>query len=334
MTNSGFDKNSDNKKVNSLSNEKISNSVELPIVTFAREYERIVANEVIPALVHYDKERRAKYRLAFLSSAFFVIVGILTLFLPHLTSSGVKLSTLSFMFAFLIWSSIKKKFERKLKVQVMPMLMKAFPNFNWYSYSTIAEAEINCTRIFPKSFQASKSFDDAFRGQYLGVDIDISECEYRIKEGKYTKTIFDGVVVRLKMNKRFKGMTIVRPRNSYMFCEDLKRLNLQEVKLEDIDFCKKYRVFSNDQIESRYLLTTSFIDRFNNMNLNFSANSAFCAFCNEYVYIAPVTSVDLFSLFSLNKSVTNREQFDVMFRQIFSILELVDHFKLDRKIGL
>jgi len=47
------------------------------------------------------------------------------------------------------------------------------------------------------------------------------------------------------MNKNFKGITIVRPKNSYMNCTYLKRLNLEEVPLEDIEFCKIYRVFSN-----------------------------------------------------------------------------------------
>ena len=136
------------------------------------------------------------------------------------------------------------------------------------------------------------------------------------------------------MNKNFKGITIVRQKTRYQGCKDLERIGLQEVKLEDIEFCKNYRVYSNDQIEARYLLTTSFMDRFKNMKFAFKADCAYCVFFNKFVYIAPETNLDLFDLFSLNTPVNDRKQFDTMFNQIYSILQLVEHFKLTQNTGL
>ena len=99
--------------------------------------------------------------------------------------------------------------------------------------------------------------------------------------------IFKDSIISLRINKNFKGIAIVRPKNSYMNCADLKRLNLEEVRLENIEFCKNYRVFSMDQIESRYLLTTSFMERFKNIKFSFFGTGCvlhilwkICLYCN------------------------------------------------------
>jgi hypothetical protein len=42
----------------------------------------------------------------------------------------------------------------------------------------------------------------------------------------------------------------------------------------------------------------------------------------------------MFAIGGLTKSVTDEEQFEILFMEIVSILELVDHFKLDKKLGL
>lgn len=60
---------------------------------------------------------------------------------------------------------------------------------------------------------SEKYFDDAFNGSYRGVEILMSECNYEINSGNSTHNVFRGVVIRLEMNKNFKGLTIVRPKS-------------------------------------------------------------------------------------------------------------------------
>lgn len=309
------------------------NSPRIPeILQFAQAYNQILVETVIPELEPFDKERRFKLKLAMTASFFFTIAGIALLCLVH-EKSGAELAGLSFSMAVGVWEAIKKKFEKKLKKLVMPKLMKAFPGFYWQTSQTIETQEINSIRIFANSINSEKTYDDAFCGKFSDVDIDITECSFSTS-GKHKIKIFKGAIIRLRMNKNFQGITIVRPKNSYMNCSDLKRLNLEEVKLEDIEFCKTYRVFSTDQIEARYLLTTSFMERFKNMNFSFFAPNAYCVFCGKFVYIAPSTDLDLFNLFSLKTPVTERKPFDIMFNQIYSILQLIEHFKLNQKMGL
>ena len=74
--------------------------------------------------------------------------------------------------------------------------------------------------------------------------------------------------------------------------------------------------------------------RFKDITMAFSSIYSFCSFYGDSVYIAPYCPGDLFSLCSLTKPVTNKEQFEQLFNEIVSILQLIDHFKLDKKLGL
>ena len=76
------------------------------------------------------------------------------------------------------------------------------------------------------------------------------------------------------------------------------------------------------------------MEKFRNINMAFNTKVAFCAFYGKYVYIAPYCKNDLFSICNLLKSVTDETQFVKLFSEFTSILALVDHFKLDKKLGL
>ena len=69
-------------------------------------------------------------------------------------------------------------------------------------------------------------------------------------------------MVHLAMNKTFKGTTIIkRDRGKVANFFRSKMSGLESVKLEDPKFEKLFDVYGNDQIEARYLLTPSFMER-------------------------------------------------------------------------
>ena len=218
----------------------------------------------------------------------------------------------------------------------MPTLMHAIPGFYWQQTPPVTQDDIKNCMIIPFVDRASKTFDDCFVGEYRNVKIAISECEYSIKSNNSSTDILEGVVIRIDMNKNFDGTTVIRPRKpGYRDKQDdLKRAKLSEVKLEDPEFDKKFIVYSTDQIEARYLITTSFMERFKAVENAFGAKFTYCSFHEKSVYIAPHTGKDMFSLCSLVKPIYNTEQFEILFNEFASILELVDHFKLDKKLGL
>lgn len=308
---------------------------EYSIEQFQKDYSQLVEEKVVPILLDYENERKTRLKWAIIIVTVLSIIGVILLFCVE-ERSGVKLALFFISGAVAIWQLIKKNFENKIKPLIMPTLMKAIPGFYWKLTPPVTQDEISESKIIPFTDRAHATFDDCFLGEYRNVNIAISECEYTISSGKSTSYIFTGIVIRIDMNKNFDGCTVIRPRNPHYRDkhDDLKRANLSEVKLEDPEFADKYIVYSTDQIEARYLITTSFMERFKAVEEAFGAQYTYCSFYGDSVYIAPDTAEDMFSLCSLTSPIYNTEQFETLFNEFASVLELVDHFKLDKKLGL
>lgn len=148
-----------------------------------------------------------------------------------------------------------------------------------------------------------------------------------------TKVPFQGVLVEFEMNKNFEGHTFVLERASTNCGITFDRTKFQEVKLEDPEFTEKYVVYSNNQVEARYVLTTAFIERFLNMKVAFKAKYIRAAFKDGKITIAIDAGRDLFRMATLGKD-TDSNTFTELFDEILSVLELINALKLNQKIGL
>lgn len=113
-----------------------------------------------------------------------------------------------------------------------------------------------------------------------------------------------------------------------------KKSKLKEVKLEDPEFAKKFRIYSQDQIEARYLITTAFMERFLRLNTAFGTRKAKCAFYKNQIIFAISTRKNLFEIGSLFTPLKNPNHLSEFYKELSSILFMIDYFKLDEKIGL
>ena len=319
----------------SVNNPQEVNEKEYSLSQFKKDYADLVETKVVPILSSYEQERKKRLTWAILAASGLSILAIIIFLFVDGRGSG-DLFWACIAGAFGSWHLIKKTFEKKVKKIIMPTLMHAIPGFYWQQTPPVTQDDIKNCMIIPFVDKASKTFDDCFVGEYRNVKIAISECEYSIKSNNSSTDILEGVVIKIDMNKNFDGITVIRPRKpGYRDKQDdLKRAKLNEVTLEDPEFDKKFIVYSTDQIEARYLITTSFMERFKAVEKAFDAKFAYCSFHGKSVYIAPHTGKDMFSLCSLVKPIYNKEQFEILFNEFASILALVDHFKLDKKLGL
>ena len=108
----------------------------------------------------------------------------------------------------------------------------------------------------------------------------------------------------------------------------------QEIKLEDPEFTKKYKAYSGNQIEARYLITPAFMERFQNIQTAFGTNKVKCSFYGNSLMFAISTNKNLFEIGNLWKNLENPKQMETFFNELSSIFVLVEHFKLDEKTGL
>ena len=141
-----------------------------------------------------------------------------------------------------------------------------------------------------------------------------------------------GIIVDTKFNKSFAGHTIIVPKNVKQPKLDKR---YEKVKLEDVDFMKEYNVYSTQQIEARYILTTGFIKRFRDIRISFNENSLKCSFLKNRMLIAISTSKNLFNIVPTPYyKDTTREKATRAFKEIFSIISIIEQLKLNQKIGL
>ncbi len=118
------------------------------------------------------------------------------------------------------------------------------------------------------------------------------------------------------------------------FFRDKEDEPLDEVILEDSKFCKKFNAYSSDQVEARYLLTTAFIERFQNLNTAFGAKKAKCSFFKDQVMFAISTDKNLFEVAKVNKPLTDPKTINEFYNELSAIYKMISYFKLDKKIGL
>ena len=294
--------------------------------------------EILPVVSKFDAERKSKLSKAIVSASILSLLGIAILLGMYLNAKNLssdsaeglfKLAMTLFVIAVASWFIIKKDFENKIKSKIMPTVCSCFGDLEW-SVGGYSNGDIHVSSgVVPK--YTSASYDDIFRGSHKDVAFEIVEADYDVGSGKSRQNVFDGVIVRIEMNKHFSGHTVITPD---FFTHSSPVKGLKHTVLEDVGFEKKFDVFTNDEVDARYLITPSFMERLKVMRIAFDASKIKCAFYQRWLIVALSTKKDLFSLCSLVKPMDDAQQYFQMYEEIVSIVKLIDHFKLDQKIGL
>ena len=296
-----------------------------------KEFQEAFFKKISPGLSKYESERLRQfgYTRAVKIAALIIILGLV--FLTKQIDIGLILFICCIAGA--VCFGLKKKFENEIKQKIMPYVCKCLGDLKW-KYAQCSFEQLLCKSGIIDRYNRV-SYDDSFTGIYKDINYEICETSFYYKTGtgknSSTRTVFKGVMIKLDMNKSFTGNTVIRP-------DTLKHAspaaNLKHTTLEDVVFEKKFDVFTDDEVEARYLITPSFMERLNNMKTAFSADRVSCAFYDKYLLVGLHTSKDLFSICSLKEPVNDGKQFFTMFEEILSIIKLIDHFKLNQKIGL
>lgn len=109
---------------------------------------------------------------------------------------------------------------------------------------------------------------------------------------------------------------------------------LNEMKLEDPEFEKYYTASSSDQVEGRYLITTAFMARFNDLKNAFGTRNVCCSFYGDSLMFGIWSDKDLFEIGTISKPLTNAKYIEQFYDQMVAILQIIEHFKLNEKTGL
>ncbi|MFA5511379.1 MAG: DUF3137 domain-containing protein [Candidatus Kapaibacterium sp.] len=139
--------------------------------------------------------------------------------------------------------------------------------------------------------------DDLVEGKVGKTKIRFSEVHAFIEQSsqdnkKHYVEVFGGIFFIGDFNKNFNGTTYVMPDKIEKFMgrfakyiQSFIKVHGQLVKMEDIDFENQFTVYSDDQIEARYILSTSLMQRILDFKKK-AGSDIMMAFKDSRIYMA------------------------------------------------
>lgn len=288
---------------------------------------------------------------------------------------------------FIWMSRIGKGFQRKVKAAALEKLLSFFGDFSWGLEAKINKAEVEKSKLFHyfEHYKTDDNFEGSFKGQKVVIsEVELTKTVRETNIGSNSRDntkivkVFKGALVKISLNKKFQSQTVIT--NGNAFLEELvdgdntlvnslistvatgtltirdsgggikdfyKRNKMEPVELEDVEFNKMFDVYTNNQVEARYLITTSFMERYKLLAkaLKPGAEGAEiinkiltldirASFSDNSVIITIPRVKDMFVLGDLNKPMNDPAPIQEFFNDFIAALSLVDSLKLDAKTGL
>jgi hypothetical protein len=198
-------------------------------------------------------------------------------------------------------------------------------SFTRLGFEPVALAKFNELRLLPSCERSS--YEDCFDGSHHGCQFSFYEghleVQVRTKNGSHWKTVFRGQLIRIAFPKKFHGTTVVR-RDAGVFnfmqswFSTLQRVGLGDSRLE-----KAFEVYSNDQVEARYLIHPVFMERLLELETRFKGKNLRCAFQDGDLLIA-VEGGDKFEVGSMFARLDDIERARVIVSDITEIMRVID----------
>lgn len=322
----------------------------------ANEYRQKFYNyyheKIVKDLARFEGSRQIelqRWTTVMALAGFVIVAGVLLLiYLSHVMpnlweggrgSLGNLISYVIFGIAGLLFMyahRISKNFENSVKSAIMQSFLSFFGDFIWVPSGSIGQWEIDNSKLIGNIDRMDP--DDYFEGTHKGLKVTFSEMSLFRQAGRDEAKIFEGLFIKLDMNKAFHSQTILLeccPLNlTFNLSLPTNFSDMEKVSLEDPEFNKMFHVYTQDQIEARYILTTAFMERFKHLQETYKTHHIRASFLNNSVLIAMACNRDLFKLGDLRKPIDDSGEFQNFFEEFIAVLSLVDLLNLDSKTGL
>ncbi|MFK7953897.1 MAG: DUF3137 domain-containing protein [Ekhidna sp.] len=252
-------------------------------------------------------------------------------------------------FFLIIAHTLQQPFVKKFKSTVIGQLVKLIsPDLEYDPKGGFDISYLHDAGLVRERPTICKS-EDRIYGKVGATDIDL--CEHRLqkkvtttdsKGNRKTKivTLFSGLVVSADFHKNFNGTMLIVPdtADSASWKWAAKQLEIKSkgdqkiVRLEDPEFEKTYTVYATDQIEARYILSPSFMQRMVKMHqkLNNKAKASISiSFRNDRMIMAIHWQNNFFE-YTFHKSV--EEEVKETLEELKLCTDIVDELNLNTRI--
>ena len=276
------------------------------------EFRRFYETDLRPVLQEFETRRLKICRnLALVFGGLAAVVGALVLAVPPLRQPQPLIITVVVAGALGAgaWWLLTKDFVLEFKQKIIrEIVLFCDPELTYSPKGYIGEGRFRESLIFKQRIDRYRG-EDLVSGTLEKTAVEFSElhAEYKThttdSKGRTRTqwhTIFKGLFFIADFNKDFRGTTVVLPdvaeRLFGFIGKKLQEMNLARadlVKLEDPEFEKLFAVYGTDQVESRYILSTSLMRRITEFKKK-TGNTLYLSFVNSRVFIAVSTGRNMF----------------------------------------
>lgn len=108
----------------------------------------------------------------------------------------------------------------------------------------------------------------------------------------------------------------------------------RKTKIEDNNFNKFFTIYTKDEVEARYFLTPTFIERFKNFENAFGNCKISCSCEGNIVTFTLKKKKDLFEIVDINTPFINPKTIMVLYNEIQAIFDMIEYFKFEENTGI
>lgn len=317
-----------------------------------KEFEEYYQKTIAPRIQQWESYRRSEVKCAkeikfllFVSFLIWILIAIYSL--KYLFYLQVNYDPFDYVLPYsalmLIFvgvciyklNHIQKRFQAFIEEEVFKRILSFYPNLAYFQKEGIEQKIIKETKLFA-NYDIFKA-KNLIEGNVGSLNVEVSdlylareEDEYRDGKHYYKEVlVFKGFLLLSEISKNLSSTTYVLPDSIIKLFKGLPS-SLSRVFLEDPLFEKNFDVYSDNQIEARYLLTTSFMDRLLQLN---ELRRVTCCFIGNKMYLAVWQEQDLLPEISLSQNISS-EMILQIFKDFQIIFEILEILKIEMNIGL
>lgn len=305
---------------------------------FSLFYEKELKHLLTP--LEEDRKKIRKYGAA----GFFFLGAAILLFIISAASHNSFAAVFAFilllaaLILLIVFGNKKKSFAAGFKETIVRKIIHFIdPSLSYSPRLSISKTDYLNSGLFVEQ-PDRYSGDDYIEGTHEKTFFCFSELhsERKVSSGKSThwETIFRGLFFIADFNKNFSGRTYVwSERNPQI--NFLTKIfssfawNLEKVKLESVEFEKRFIVYSSDQVEARYILTPSFMERIVRLQQMMGEGTSL-SFVNTNIHVAVPIRDELFepAIFSAN----DHNRLGDFYNTINIVFDIIDELKLNQRL--
>lgn len=316
--------------------------------------ENFYQSELMPDLIQLEDLRNKAKRKIIPIIIVAVLFNLLCLVLIVKAGWYLNLMAIALIISaipFFVWyAKYFKGYKERFKAAIIPKIVSFLdPALNYSKDGMVPKSGFMNSHLFTEHPDRYRG-DDLVSGTMGQTAIQFSEIQVdRVEKhttgsGSNRKTrtrvypIFRGLFFEADFNKSFKTTTIVLPDKAQKLMGDLgqvlQKLNVQRgelIKLEDPEFERRFVVYGQDQVEARYILSTSLMQRITAFQDRAQKKDIRLSFSDNKLYVAIAFDRELFEP-TLMESMLDFSRIKEYYEHMKLMIDIVEMLNLNTRI--